>query len=123
MDMQFTPAIIGAVLLFAILGPVDGLELDPKSELVKFSLFLIAATAALLYGFVMHLYSLAYPESPFNKHTSPLFMTGICGGSLAFAAYRLFAADIQTGFILYAVLCILVVIVSISYNIHRNKKV
>lgn len=122
MDMQITPAMVGAVLLFVTLGPVDGFDLNPDRDLLKISLILAAGTAAVLYGFAMHLYALGYPESPFNKHTSTLFMTGLCAGLLGLVAYRLHAEEYPTGFALYAALATLVIVTSIVCNIYYNRR-
>ena len=122
MDAQMTPAMIGLVLLYVLVGQIESPEFDLDKDLIKFSVFLFLATAALLYGFVMHLYALGYPESPFNKHSSAIFMTLLCAGPLAYMAYRFYSLDMQTGFMLYGILSVLVVACSIGFGIYRNNK-
>jgi hypothetical protein len=122
MDMQVMPAMIGVVVLLATLGLVSNPEFDLDNNLLLFSAFMLLGTAALLYGFAMHIYALGYPESPFNKHTSPALMTVLCGGPLIFAACRFYSAGIRPGLILYAILSLLVISVSAGFAIYRGKK-
>ena len=122
MDMQVTPAMIGVVLLYVLMGLVNSPEFDLDKDLLKLSVFLLLATAALLYGFAMHLYALGYPESPFNKHSSSLFMTVLCAGSLGYVAYRFYGLSMQPGAILYAALCLLVIGASVGFTFFRNRK-
>ena len=121
MDMQLMPAVMGIVILIGALGLITNPEFNPDNGWLLISVVMFLGTGALLYGYAMHLYALGYPESPFNKHTSPLFMTILCAGPLAFAAYRFYSADMRAGFILYAVLSLLVLMVSFGLAfIRRN---
>ncbi len=120
MDMQVTPAMIGVVLLYVVMGQLNNPDFDADKDLLKLAVFLVPATAALLYGFVMHLYALGYPESPFNRHSSSLVMTLLCAGPLAYVAYRFHALEMQLGFIVYAVLCLLVVALAVGFAFYRN---
>ena len=122
MDMQVTPAIIGAVLLFATVGIINDPGFDIGKDLLKIIVFLVLATGSLLYGFMMHLDALSCPESPFNKHSSPVFMTVLCAGMSAFSAYQFYSAGIRTGFILYALLALLIITASIGSAVYRNNK-
>jgi len=118
--MQVTPALIGLVLLYVVMGQFNAPDLDTDKGMLKLLAFLLLATAALLYGFAMHLYALGYPESPFNRHCSSLLMTLLCAGPLAYVAYRFHALQMQTGFIAYGVLCLLVVGLSAGFAFYRN---
>ena len=122
MDMQVMPAMIGVVLTLVVAGMITSPGLDLDKDLVKLCIFLLLATAALLYGFAMHLYCLGYPESPFNKHSSPLFMTPLCSGPLAIVAYKFYRTDMLTGAIIYAVLALLVIAAAIGFAMQRAKK-
>ena len=121
--MQVTPAMIGVVLIYIIMEQVISPEFDPDKDMLKLAVFLSVATAAVLYGFVMHIYALGYPESPFNKHNSSVFMTLLCAGSLAYVAYRFYELEIRMGFIVYAVLCLLLVALNFGFAFYRDKKV
>lgn len=120
MDMHVTPAIIGAVIIFVIVGPIEFSPADGETDLLQISLLLLVATGSLLYGFWMHLDALGYPESPFSKHSSPLLMTALCSGSFAFAAYRLYTMDLSIGAAFFALLCVLVIAGSVGYAIRRR---
>ena len=121
MDAQFGPALIGAVMMLLLASMVTDPEFNLEKDLLRFSIFLLLATAALLYGFAMHVHCLGYPESPFNKHTSPPVMTLICAGPLAFAAYRFYRAAMLPASIVYAALAVLVVAAAIVFAVRRNK--
>jgi hypothetical protein len=123
MDMQVTPAMIGVVLIYVIMEQVISPEFDLDKDMLKLVVFLSVATAAVLYGFVMHIYAFGYPESPFNKHNSSVFMTLLCGGSLAYVAFRFYDLEMKMGFIVYAVLCLLVVALNFGFAFYRGKKV
>ena len=116
MDMQFTPTVVGVVLLWMVIGMISA----PDLSLVKLSIYLLLATAALLFGFAMHLISLGYPESPFNQHSSPLLMTPLCAVPLAYTAYRFYQAAMLPGAILYAVLALLVLAAAIGCAVFRS---
>lgn len=120
MDMQMMPALIGAVLMLVFAGAITAPEFNREADLLRFSIFLSLATAVLLYGFTMHIYCLGYPESPFNKHTSPLFMTLLCTGPLAYAAYRFYQADMLPGTIVYTALALLPVVASAGFAAYRG---
>lgn len=122
MDMQVLPAMIGAVLLYATTGMPGGPDFDLDKDLVKLCVFLLLATAVLLYGFAMHLYALGYPESPFNKHSSPLFMTLLCAGALGFVAYRFYRVELVIGALVYGVLALLVVGLGVGLRVYRQEK-
>lgn len=117
-----TPAVIGLVLLYVLMKQVNSPDFDLDKDLLTLAVSLLLATAALLYGFVMHLYALGYPESPFNRHSSSLLMTVLCAGPLGYVAYRFYALGMQPGFFLYAVLCLLVIGASIGFTFFRNRK-
>lgn len=121
MDNQVMPAMFGAVLLFVVLGQVTPEALAEGGISLKLWMLMPGATLVLLYGFVMHIYALNYPESPFNKHTSPLFMNLICGGILGFAAWRFHGAGVQAGMWIYALLCFLVLSTSVAFNMLLQK--
>jgi hypothetical protein len=123
MDTQVTPAMIGVVLIYIVMEQVISPEFNLDEDILKLAVFLSVATAALLYGFVMHIYALGYPESPFNKHNSSVFMTLLCAGSLAYVAFRFYELEIKTGFIVYAVLCLLVVGLNFGFAFYRDNKV
>ena len=120
MDMQMTPALIGVILMLMFVGSITDPDFNLDQDLLAYSIYLFLATAALLYGFVMHIDSLRYPESPFNKHTSPLFMTLLCAGPLAYAAYRFYRAAMLAGVIVYAVLALLLVATAIGVAVYRS---
>jgi hypothetical protein len=122
MDMHFTPAIIGAVIIFITVGPIKFATSNSDTDLLEISVLLLVATSSLLYGFWMHLNALDYPESPFSKHSSPLFMTALCSGAFAFAAYRLYTLDMSIGAAFYAVLSVLVITASVGFAIRRRNK-
>ena len=122
-DMQVTPAMIGVVLIYIVMEQVISPEFDPDKDKLKLVVFLSVATAALVYGFVMHIYALGYPESPFNKHNSSAFMTILCAGALAYVAYRFYELEMRTGFIVYAVLCLLLVALNFGFAFYRGRKV
>ncbi len=123
MDMQVTPAMIGVVLIYIVMEQVISPGFDLDKDRIKLIVFLSVASAAVLYGFVMHIYALGYPESPFNKHNSSVFMTLLCGGSLAYVAYRFYELEMKMGFIVYAVLCLLVVGLNFGFGVYRGRKV
>ena len=123
MDMQFTPAMVGAVLLFVVLGLIDNPAFDVHASPFRFYGFLLLAAAFMIYGFWMHLYALGYPESPFNKHTSPVFMTLLCTGPLVYGAYRFYKAGMYPGLVLSGVLAVLVCGASIGFALHRSSGV
>lgn len=120
-DMQVTPAMMGAVLLFVFLGQIKNPDFDLNKNLLMFSVFLSLATVVLLYGFLMHIYALGYPESPFNKHSSPVFMTVLCAGPLIFGAWQFYSVNVLLGFFLYFALSLLVAGVAIGFALYRNK--
>jgi len=122
MDMQMTPAMIGVVLTLVVAGMITSPDADAERNLLKLGIFLVLATGALLYGFAMHIYCLGYPESPFNKHSSPLFMTPLCAGPLAFVAYKFYKTDMLPGAIVYAALAVLVIAAAIGFALNRAKK-
>ena len=119
--MQFTPAVMGAVLLFIVMGLTSKPGFDAHAVPLKFYLFLLLALAPLLYGFGMHLYALGYPESPFNKHTSPLFMTLLCLGPLGYGAYRFYQLQIMPGLVLMTLLTIAVAAAAIGHAWFRGR--
>lgn len=121
MDMQFTPTIIGVVVLIMVLGLIDNPAFDLHAAQLKFYGFLLLAIAVMLYGFGMHLYALGYPESPFNKHTSPVFMTLLCAGPLLYGAYRFLNAAMYPGLVLLSVLAVMVCAASISFALYRKR--
>lgn len=121
MDVQFTSALVGVALMLIFVVTITAPEFDRDKHLLAYSIYLFLATAALLYGFAMHIDSLNYPESPFNKHTSPLFMTLLCAGPMAYAAYRFYKAAMLPGTLVYAALALLVVAATIGFAAHRNK--
>lgn len=121
-DLQVMPAIIGIILLIVCLGMLNKPEFDPDTGLLKLSLFLLPATAAVCFGFGMHLYCLGYPESPFNRHSSPVFMTFISSGVMFFAAWRFFNVNILIGTIIYMVLGISLVCITAGLAIYRARK-
>ena len=120
MDMQMTPALIGVILMLMFVGTITDPEFNLDKALLGYSIYLFLATAALLYGFAMHIDSLRYPESPFNKHTSPLLMTPLCAGPLAYAAYRFYKAGMLPGVIVYAALSLLLIAASIVFAARRG---
>lgn len=120
MDMQFTPAVVGIVLMVMALGMLTVSDENPDLNLVKLSIYMLLATAALLFGFAMHIDSLGCPESPFNHHISPLLMTPLCAGPLAYAAYRFYRSGMLPGTILYSVLAITVVATAVGFAVRRE---
>ncbi|MBT7951041.1 MAG: hypothetical protein HN764_05410 [Gammaproteobacteria bacterium] len=122
-DMQVTPAMIGVMLIYIVMEQVISPEFDLDKDMLKLVVFLSVATVVLLYGFVMHLYALGFPESPFNKHNSSVFMTLLCAGSLAYVAYQFYELEMRMGFIVYAVLCLLVVGLNFGFGFYRGSKV
>jgi len=108
MDMQITPAIVGSVLLFIVLSLIDNPDFDVHASPFKFYAFLLLAITFMVCGFCMDLYALGYPESPFNKHTSPAFMTLLCAGPLVYGAYRFYKAGMYPGLVLSGVLAVIV---------------
>lgn len=122
MDAQLMPAMIGAVSLFFSLSMIRSPEFNMDENLLRLCVFLALAVAALLYGFAMHIDALGYPESPFNKHTSPLVMTLLCGGPLVFGAYLFYSIKLLPGFVLFTALSLLVVGASIGSAFYRKSK-
>lgn len=121
--MQFTPACIGVVVLFIVLSLIDNPAFDVQAAQIRFYGFLLLAIAFMLYGFCMHLYALGYPESPFNKHTSPVFMTLLCAAPLVYGAYRFYQAGMYPGLVLSGVLAVLVCGASIGFTLYRSSGV
>jgi len=120
--MQVTPVMVGAVLLIVILGMLDQIQAGATSRLLMFYTILFLATGFIFFGFYMHLMALGYPESPFNRHNSPVFMILACGGVLAWAAYRLLGAGMTIPAILYVLLSLLIPILSLARGISRNRR-
>lgn len=121
LDMQLTPALVGMVLMLIFTSTITDPDFNLEKGLLGYSIYLFLATAALLYGFAMHIDSLRYPESPFNKHTSPLFMTLLCSIPLAYVAYRFYRSGMLPGVIVYAALTLLVVVAAIGFAVYRNR--
>ena len=121
MDVQFTPVIIGAMLLVVVLSQMSDPGFDPHAMQLRFYGFLLLAVAAMLYGFGMHLDALAYPESPFNKHSSPVFMTLLCAAPLLYGAYRFYRAGMYPVLVLFSALAVMVCVVSIGFAWHRKR--
>jgi hypothetical protein len=123
MDAQMMPVLIGVILLFVVIGQLNSPEFDMNEKLYQFIGTLAFATLAVIYGYVMHLIAMSYPESPFNKHTSPVFMVLLCAGICIFCAWQFYQAGILLGLIIYSVLSIVVVIASICVSIiSKNKR-
>lgn len=122
MDMQLLPGLIGFILLIVVMGLPGNQEINLEKNIWMFVIFLIIATAVMFYGFAMHLYALGYPESPFNKHTSPVFMTLLCAGGTALTSWRFYNLDMNTGFIIYITLTLLVIVTSTGFAIYRKSK-
>jgi len=120
MDNQLMPAMMGAVILFFLLGQVSPEGIAKGVVGLKLYLALGGATLVLLYGFAMHLYALGYPESPFNRHSSPLFMSLVCGGMPGLAAWRFYTIENQAGMWVYGGLCGLVLITSVVISFIRS---
>ena len=121
-DLQIMPAMIGIVLLVVFLGRLDSLDPDSITGILKLALPLILATAVVCFGFGMHLYCLGYPESPFNRHSSPIFMTAVCSGAMFFAAWQCYQAGITAGCIAYILLGLVLIVLSGAFAIHRHNK-
>ena len=121
-DLQIMPTIMGVILVIIVIGLTDNPAFDPAQSPVKFYSFLLLALAVLLFGFGMHLYALEYPESPFNKHSSPVFMTLMCAGSMGYGSWRLLNAGMQGGGLLLAVLTVSVCVMSIGFAHYRNRR-
>lgn len=120
-DMQIMPAMIGVVWLYMMMAQLDRPDFDLERNLIKFCILLCLGTALVLYGFVMHLYALGYPESPFSKHSSPALMVPLCAAPFAYIAYRFFSLDMLIGSVLYAVLCFAVIAAGIRFALRRNR--
>lgn len=121
MDMQFTPTIIGVVVLIFTLSLIGDPTIDVHTIPFRFYGFLLLGCAMMLFGFSMHLDALGYPESPFNKHSSPVFMTLLCAGPFTYGAYRFYRAGMYAGLILLCVLIVVVFALSIGFALRRSR--
>ena len=121
MDMQIMPTVIGAVLMYAVLGQLNDPTVNLDENLLKLCVSIAFATAPLLFGFCVHLDALSSPESPFNKHSAPQLMVLICSGSFSYAAYRFHRADFLLGLIIFLLLALAIVIAEIIAARMRKK--
>lgn len=90
MDNQLPPIIIGALLILPVAGnapPAGALsDLPPPAVYV----LVVLGLACFSWGMYLNAESLKYPESPFNKHTSPWLLAVIVIGCLGFSAWETF---------------------------------
>ena len=89
MDNQMPPILIGILLVVPVVnyvataGPMTGL-----SAAVVY-LVVVLAFASFSWGIYLNIDSLRYPESPFNKHTSPVVIGVLVAGCLGYSAWTL----------------------------------
>ena len=113
MDAQLMPALIGAILLFVIVGQLNNPDFDINEKPYQFISVMAVATLALLYGYIMHCMALGYPESPFNNHTSPVFMACLCAGACMLTSWQFVKVGITWAGIIYAFIALVIMVISI----------
>ena len=88
-DIQLTLVIVGILLLVGLVHLIT----YPEYSLKHPSLILYPGVAAVFtifaFGYYSNMSSLKYPESPFNKHVSPLFIAIQIIGALAYAIWKI----------------------------------
>ena len=88
-DIQLTTVIIGILLLVGLVHLVSNPEFSIKYPSLLLYPGVVVALAILGFGYYVNMSSLKCPESPFNQHVSPLFITGIIIGGLAYAMWKI----------------------------------
>ena len=120
-DLQIMPAMIGAVIVIAIAGQIGQPGFESGRELFKPVLILILGIGSLLYGFGMHIYCLGYPASPFNRHSSPVLMTILSAGPVAYTAWRFYSSTNAVGFVICSGISLLIMAATIGFAYHRYR--
>lgn len=95
MDNQMPPILIGIVLDVAVVNYVA--TAGQMTGLSEFGVYLVVllAFACFSWGIYLNMESLRYPESPFNKHTSPVFVAVMVGGCLGYSAWTVRGATLD----------------------------
>ena len=92
-----------------------------QDGLLRLTALLILAIVIMGYGFIMHLYVLGYPESPFNRHNSTLLITLLCIVPMSYIAWKFHDAGMAMVSAVFAVLSFSVLISSIACYLYRKK--
>ena len=87
-DIQLTPVVIGILLLVGLVHLVSNPEFSIKYPSLLLYPGVVVVLTILGFGYYSNMSSLKCPESPFNKHVSPLFIAGIIIGGLAYAMWK-----------------------------------
>lgn len=117
MDNQSMPVLIGALIMFILVGQINESSSLLQERVIAFYICLGLALLAMSFGLLMHIDAVSEAESPFNKHGSGFFIYLLCFGSLGHAAYRFYPLEslipfsIVTGLLIIYLLALLVSII------------
>lgn len=87
-DTQLTTVIVGILLLIGLVHMVTNPEFSINSPSLIIFPGIAVVLAIFAFGYYCNMSSLKCPESPFNKHVSPIFLALIIIGSLAYALWK-----------------------------------
>ncbi len=88
MDMQIPPVIFGVVLLIGLAAATGNREYAELISIRVLITVLVLSFGSIGLGFYVNYDSLKAPESPFNKHVSPLLLGAVTAGALVFSMWR-----------------------------------
>ena len=116
MDAQLPPIIIGAILFVGLVHVINTPEDSSKYSPVLIYLGFLVPAALFVLGCYMNKESLECPESPFNKHVSPILIATIIIGSLGYGIWRIYSTPYKllvfffaAGIIASIVTCVLLI--------------
>lgn len=86
-DNKLPPVFIGVVLVIGVVSYPSNEAQNAGLPAVGVYLAVLLGLAAIAWGITLHIDSLKYPESPFNKHTSSWLIGFVLAAGLGHAAW------------------------------------
>jgi hypothetical protein len=120
-DSQLPPVILGILLLVGLVHMITSPEFDTRSSIWMPYLGVVIIYAILAFGYYSNMSSLECPESPFNKHQSPLFLGIIIIGGMAYAMRKVDGSAYQHLKYLFGVTIAVAVIMIVCLGRVRKK--
>ncbi|MFC1886469.1 hypothetical protein ACFLZM_05375 [Thermodesulfobacteriota bacterium] len=120
-DTQLTPVFIGILLLIGLVHLVTNPEFSMKSPSLMIYPGVAVISAIFAFGYYSNMSSLECPESPFNKHMSPFFISVITIAGLAYAIWKVNKTPFHHLIFIFGALIAAAIFMAVYITIRSNK--